>query len=293
VDDFGRYLALAIAFDTKFWMYSTYLVYFWTEASFTTKMVFIGITVNLFYHYYQVSHKDPGTVYSSPEMRRKAIVELAETRGKLDFRKICSTCLVVRPVRSKHCPLCDRCVAKFDHHCPFVDNCIGANNHINFVGYLFFLFSIIGVFLVSAVGYFGYACPSPTESGWYAKIAAWVSCSPWLVWMCFNGLFHATWVIGLFLAHIFQIVWMGTTTNEMFNIYRYPHFWSQKRYQNPFNRGVLLNTAEFFKCTLCGLIRYKPTDWTRVFETPEHDESAPGQSYDRSGRHSHHSHSVV
>jgi hypothetical protein len=149
------------------------------------------------------------------------------------------------------------------------------------------------VFLVSAVGYFGYACPSPTESGWYAKIAAWVSCSPWLVWMCFNGLFHATWVIGLFLAHIFQIVWMGTTTNEMFNIYRYPHFWSQKRYQNPFNRGVLLNTAEFFKCTLCGLIRYKPTDWTRVFETPEHDESAPGQSYDRSGRHSHHSHSVV
>ena len=54
-------------------------------------------------------------------------MELAEKHGKLDFRKICSTCLVLRPVRSKHCPICNRCVAKFDHHCPFVNNCIGGN----------------------------------------------------------------------------------------------------------------------------------------------------------------------
>ena len=47
--------------------------------------------------------------------------------------RYCQTCHCARPLRSKHCPFCGRCVSKMDHHCPITMTCIGANNQRMFL----------------------------------------------------------------------------------------------------------------------------------------------------------------
>ncbi|KAJ1627598.1 DHHC palmitoyltransferase-domain-containing protein [Pavlovales sp. CCMP2436] len=48
----------------------------------------------------------------------------------------CGECGIHRPLRSRHCRHCGRCVWRYDHHCFFLSNCIGEANQVAFWWYL-------------------------------------------------------------------------------------------------------------------------------------------------------------
>lgn len=54
--------------------------------------------------------------------------------------RFCDDCATSRPLRSKHCRLCKRCVRTHNHHCVFIGKCIGEGNLWLFSVYILWLF---------------------------------------------------------------------------------------------------------------------------------------------------------
>ncbi|OJJ50463.1 hypothetical protein ASPZODRAFT_147975 [Penicilliopsis zonata CBS 506.65] len=81
--------------------------------------------------------EDPGYIpkLGSRNQQRTVISQLFDL-WKFDEENFCIYCMVRKPLRSKHCRRCNRCVAKHDHHCPWIENCVGANNLRHFVLYV-------------------------------------------------------------------------------------------------------------------------------------------------------------
>ncbi|KAL4527858.1 hypothetical protein Ndes2526B_g08479 [Nannochloris sp. 'desiccata'] len=107
-----------------------------------------GLTaVIVLYFFFLVCYCDPGKINES---NLDAHLALYPPDGILfpEPPQHCSTCIQLKPGRSKHCNATKSCVARFDHWCIWINNAVGLYNTRWF---LCFLFSTAAACLYGAV----------------------------------------------------------------------------------------------------------------------------------------------
>ncbi|OVA04389.1 zinc finger protein [Macleaya cordata] len=121
--------------------------YYLSQVHRYTSLLAVAVGVVLFL---LTSFSDPGTVKAENVTQYLS----AYPYDNIIFsEKECFTCKIPKPARSKHCSICDRCVARFDHHCGWMNNCIGEKNTRYFMAFLLwhFLLCVYGTIAIVLV----------------------------------------------------------------------------------------------------------------------------------------------
>ncbi|KVI00518.1 Ankyrin repeat-containing protein [Cynara cardunculus var. scolymus] len=152
-----------------------------------------------------------------------------------NWTQLCATCKIVRPLRAKHCPTCERCVEQFDHHCPWVSNCIGKRNKWDFLCFL--ILEVLAMGITGAVA----LTRIVTDPLAPASLGAWLQ-------HVGNQHIDFSLFIGVAALTCMQIsqVSRNITTNEMANMMRYNYLRGPGgRFRNPYDHGCKKNCTDF------------------------------------------------
>ncbi|CAG8522769.1 11421_t:CDS:2 [Acaulospora morrowiae] len=216
---------------SAFWVGATWLhrILLVTSYLFVANITFVVSYFFAMYSFYTAVLADPGFIpkLNSEEDKKKLVLDLAN-KGLLDVRHLCITCLIKKPLRSKHCKICDRCVARFDHHCPWIFNCIGTRNHRPFMVFLMMMIVSICSFEYLCFQYFMIVAPEyvpiPSEACLLnGTLCGFFQYDAWTSVLCIWIGLQLTWTVGLLGMQSFQIS-SAKTTNEMANFHRYSYF---------------------------------------------------------------------
>lgn len=82
-------------------------------------VIFAIVFGTAMYCFAQAVVSDPGYLPRPAGIsEQKKIVEELVVRGEFDARHFCTSCFVRKSLRSKHCRVCERCVARHDQYLP-------------------------------------------------------------------------------------------------------------------------------------------------------------------------------
>ncbi|KAK4940425.1 palmitoyltransferase akr1 [Elasticomyces elasticus] len=191
----------------------------WLEAPFFNLLFAIcyGLCA---YFYFLTMLEDPGYVpKGGSRNQQRTVIEDLLSSGHFNEQYFCTICMIRKPLRSKHCGRCKRCIAREDHHCPWVDNCIGVNNHRHFVLYTIFLVGGILTLVRLQLIYLS-VLPRPPTSALHCKILNEALCAefhkdPFTLVTSIWAAFQLTWVTMLLFVQLTQIARNMTTYESM------------------------------------------------------------------------------
>jgi hypothetical protein len=233
---------------------------------------------------------DPGTI-TTYETDVQAMLAQASRADTPDMTQFCRTCLVKKPIRSKHCAQCGICIARHDHHCAWINRCVGYGNHRLFFAFLLTHCVVLGVYAALAVLVLSDATHELHDervksegSGSSSSLSAmdvWTEI-PSLVSQHLLVIMVLVWSLVAFAAlammlnqHVNNIE-KNLTINEQMNWRRYAYMTQPPpgpgkggkqpkpgEMANPFDRGFRMNVVEFFSRSGSSAVDYR-----QVFSAP-------------------------